>query len=625
MQRRLRTAATLMVFGSLSTALTIGHGCTGNGFLGLEDYQRDLFFGYLGAALLQNQGGDPPAGAPVPGADGADGLNCWDLNGNGEADAAEDVNGDGQFTALDCQGLPGSAGPDGAPGPQGPQGSAGSSGSTGPRGAPGPSFFTVFVDDFFGNNGTGFLPVVVVAIEEPILGSYDVASTYSPTIAYRVAIPATHHVGDDVTMRLFFYRTGPYYGKCLIFRLDAVSLRHGSGVETYGEPRYIVVNLEHLLEGDAAGNGHDGLFWRIDLPINSAAGLDFPNPLSPGDLLAFELRTDLSDGGIYEILGAEFYSSAAETSRTDGAAIFTPEEEPYCVCVSQGPDCNENGQSDDCDIENRESADCNANGVPDECELCDDPVSVAGGVCLTDCNHNRIPDVCEIDVNTKAPGGPFYCTSGCAPDGNHNGIPDSCEPSCACHENVRVVCEPPPAGEVSSEGVYVYYDPPTMDSTCNYTCAPSPGVAGGGCASSCNPSSGSFFSPGRWTVNCLSYMDPGKTLVDTCAFEVELVPVREVCAGTLTGTYTIGNKTGNVTALVSADGSVRITFIDVFGKDIAAVGSVSHCGYLNAADVEFNFTVNGWLFGTGGCRAFGTTTMPENPAGSWNVSLISKD
>ncbi len=44
--------------------------------------------------------GAPGAQGPV----GAPGLACWDTNGNGVADAAEDVNGDGEFDALDCQG-----------------------------------------------------------------------------------------------------------------------------------------------------------------------------------------------------------------------------------------------------------------------------------------------------------------------------------------------------------------------------------------------------------------------------------------------------------------------------------------------------------------------------------------
>ncbi len=43
-------------------------------------------------------------GAPgEPGPEGQAGLNCWDLDGNGEADDAEDVNGDGVFDTFDCQ------------------------------------------------------------------------------------------------------------------------------------------------------------------------------------------------------------------------------------------------------------------------------------------------------------------------------------------------------------------------------------------------------------------------------------------------------------------------------------------------------------------------------------------
>lgn len=40
-----------------------------------------------------------PQGAP-----GADGLNCWDLNSDGVTDTSEDINGDGYWNALDCQG-----------------------------------------------------------------------------------------------------------------------------------------------------------------------------------------------------------------------------------------------------------------------------------------------------------------------------------------------------------------------------------------------------------------------------------------------------------------------------------------------------------------------------------------
>lgn len=50
-------------------------------------------------------GAEGPAG-PVgaTGATGAPGEACWDLNGNGVGDPGEDVNGDGKFDALDCQG-----------------------------------------------------------------------------------------------------------------------------------------------------------------------------------------------------------------------------------------------------------------------------------------------------------------------------------------------------------------------------------------------------------------------------------------------------------------------------------------------------------------------------------------
>jgi hypothetical protein len=47
--------------------------------------------------------------------------------------------------------------------------------------------------------------------------------------------------------------------------------------------------------------------------------------------------------------------------------------------------------------------------------------------CEKDCNSNGIPDNCEIDVNSAAPGGPFFCTADCALDCNSNGVPDQCD------------------------------------------------------------------------------------------------------------------------------------------------------------------------------------------------------
>jgi formylglycine-generating enzyme required for sulfatase activity len=79
----------------------------------------------------------------IVGPQGIPGLACWDLNGDGMQDAAEDVNLDGLWDAADCQGaqgepgLPGEAGPAGPEGPQGPQGEQGIQGETGPAGPAG--------------------------------------------------------------------------------------------------------------------------------------------------------------------------------------------------------------------------------------------------------------------------------------------------------------------------------------------------------------------------------------------------------------------------------------------------------------------------------------------------------
>ncbi|MGB0881738.1 MAG: beta strand repeat-containing protein [Vicingaceae bacterium] len=56
-------------------------------------------------ALFSKTSGNGPAGL--------DGLNCWDINGNGLQDATEDVNNDGVWNALDCKGDSGVAGADG--------------------------------------------------------------------------------------------------------------------------------------------------------------------------------------------------------------------------------------------------------------------------------------------------------------------------------------------------------------------------------------------------------------------------------------------------------------------------------------------------------------------------------
>ncbi len=99
--------------------------------------------GPAGAIGPQGPQGDVGAQGPVgaDGTDGVNGLNCWDLNGNGVGDPLEDRNGDLVVNVLDCTGLQGPAGPQGAAGPQGPVGPTGPQGpqgATGPQGPAGP-------------------------------------------------------------------------------------------------------------------------------------------------------------------------------------------------------------------------------------------------------------------------------------------------------------------------------------------------------------------------------------------------------------------------------------------------------------------------------------------------------
>ncbi len=77
-----------------------------------------------------------PQGPPGSGGSG-DGLNCWDLNGDQIADTSEDINSDGLWNAADCQGEPGPGGPIGPPGIEGPLGPAGEMGPEGPIGQSG--------------------------------------------------------------------------------------------------------------------------------------------------------------------------------------------------------------------------------------------------------------------------------------------------------------------------------------------------------------------------------------------------------------------------------------------------------------------------------------------------------
>ncbi|GAF75988.1 unnamed protein product, partial [marine sediment metagenome] len=132
---------------------------------------------------------------------GTDGISCWDFNGNRVNDPEEDINGDGVFDALDCQGPPGLDGLDGPIGPAAP---------IAPVSGDEPEFFDIFIDDFFAAEATsiGDLPVGSAYISEPVLGAESpIARPFVETVAFRFPIPDGFTAENDVTMRIFFYRT----------------------------------------------------------------------------------------------------------------------------------------------------------------------------------------------------------------------------------------------------------------------------------------------------------------------------------------------------------------------------------------------------------------------------------
>lgn len=226
-------------------------GCAPPGFLGLQDYQRDLLFGFgggLAAALIGNAAntGDGGTGSPAPG----------------------------------------------VPGPQGPQGL---------QGPAGPAVFSVFVDTFFEGEFDALLGVVPVRNDNP-----QFAPGGDP-IAFSTTIPNHYDGAKPINMRLMLYRSGPCTGDCFILSVDARRLDAGggsaecfggSGADCEGGTRWVRV-------ADTCDGAADRTeFIVVDLSL-SATGLDFPEPKA-GDFLAFELNTFSDDGGTYDLLSVEF-------------------------------------------------------------------------------------------------------------------------------------------------------------------------------------------------------------------------------------------------------------------------------------------------------------------------------
>ncbi len=313
-----------------------GAGC-GNDALWMEDWQRDLLLNGLMYVLLQGRidelegqlPTEPEPGSPVPGPEGPQGP-------QGEPGPA------GPPGPAGARGEPGERGPAGPKGDTGPAGPAGPGGASGPAGPAGPQgdpaeqFFDLFIDDFFtyADHIPGELDVNIVAIREPALGAPNDQIGDAGAIAFRFEVPEVYEPGEELTMRLLFYRTGEVNpGECLIFTLDALRLQNGADADPYGEHLWIRVDApdKPAAQKTAAevllGGGEPGVYMVVDLPIHAAAGLGFPNDLATSELVAFEFATavkpDLSswdDGGRYELLGVEVFESTA--GEVLGATIF---------------------------------------------------------------------------------------------------------------------------------------------------------------------------------------------------------------------------------------------------------------------------------------------------------------
>jgi hypothetical protein len=342
-------------------------GC-GNSFLGLQDYGRDLLFNGLLYSLLaqranrlQNQVNDlqtqvqdlqdqvntePPPGEPLPGPEGPQGL-PGEPGLPGEQGRAGPQGARGPAGPKGDQGERGPTGPagaQGAAGGQGAQGPAGPAGAPGAPGAPGELFFDVFIEDFFtyADSVPGSLPVNIVSIREPALGAPNGQIGDAGAIAFRLEIPQIYEHGEEITMRMLFYRTGEVRaGDCLVFTLDSLRLRNGGRIEPYGDRLWVRIDAMTKLVADKTaaesllGGQTGGVYIVVELPLHSEGGLGYPNDLAVGEMLAFEAATAVKpnlsawdDGGRYELLGVEFFESDGAT--ISGATLFDSADAVTC-------------------------------------------------------------------------------------------------------------------------------------------------------------------------------------------------------------------------------------------------------------------------------------------------------
>jgi len=163
---------------------------------------------------------------------GSNGINCWDLNGNGINDPIEDINGDGAWNALDCQGVdgapgaPGTQGPQGDPGAQGPQGDPGAQGAQGDPGPAGPQGPSGVINRYHVYGTSGRLNVTSTALTaQPGL-----------TQTFTLAAPATVIIWATIGGRTTVTTSGAYA------TVDMVIFHNGNFLPNGGWNRFTITN-----------------------------------------------------------------------------------------------------------------------------------------------------------------------------------------------------------------------------------------------------------------------------------------------------------------------------------------------------------------------------------------------
>lgn len=176
-----------------------------------------------------------------------------------------------------------------------------------------PALFSVWIDDFFGNNVAELLLGVGGAekITEPVLGRLPLDPDNN--VSYRVAIPDTYTGTNPVSMRLQMQRLGQLGPGSLSLSFNVWRLVNGSGTpETYVIAQAVAVD-------PAASQGEfRALTLPITVPVPGGLG---GAPLFAGDMLVVEIESTASDDGEYLLLGVEFFESTTSPGVSGGTIL----------------------------------------------------------------------------------------------------------------------------------------------------------------------------------------------------------------------------------------------------------------------------------------------------------------